>query len=421
VRPFEESIRSGGVRASLSGQALHAIRATVRLILNRERANDNQGYCSDAELTALELLFRQVPAHDQLAVIRRHRLECFLHRDPLTARLMPKLAATIRLYARQESLAALALVPLIREITILFEEAGLPMLIVKGIPLALQTTNLLNGRGCGDVDMVVDPSQLVAAVDLLEGAGFRRSPGHFPRRLESLWGQYSRWAYNELPLIRSGSSGIQRLDLHWALSNVRRPLPGFEEAWERRETLQLHGCQIATLCRAHAFEHACVHAAVDHWNSLRHLIDIDRLASLQPESGLAALSRHAAMRRSCAVTFDLTGSETLLIVAGGPAARRETRHSARISPRTRSAVRQAVLSQALPTSREAIPWTMTEWWGDVWRLATLTPDWRDRLRVLSFMVLWPGVFSDPVTGRDRGFLSLLQACFTRVGQRLRRS
>ena len=421
MRPFEETIRSGGVRASLSAQALHAIRATVSLILRRDRANDNQGYCSDAQLTALELLFRQVPADDLQMVIRRHRLECFLQRDPLTARLMPELTARIRFHALQEALAALALVSLIREIVTLFEQTGIPLLIFKGIPLALQTTGLLSSRGSGDIDMLVHPGQLVAAVELLEAAGFRRSPGRFPQRLESLAGRYSRWAYNELPLTRSGPAGIQRLDLHWALSNVRGPLPGFEEAWERRETLPTQGFRIATLCRVHAFEHACVHAAVDQWNSLRHLIDIDRLASLLPESSLAALSGRAAVRCSCAVTFDLTGSETLLIVAGGPAARHETRHSAQISTRTRSAVRQAVLSQALPTSRESIPWSMREWWGDVWRLATLSPDWRDWLRVLSFMVLWPGAFSDPVTGQERGWRGLLQARFTRLVQKLRRT
>jgi hypothetical protein len=109
----------------------------------------------------------------------------------------------------------LTLVPLLQEITTLFEAAGLRMLIVKGIPLALQTTGKLSGRGSsGDVDMVVDPSQLVAAVALLEVAGFRRPAGQFPRRLESLLGRYSRRAYNELPLTRSGPVCIKRLDLH---------------------------------------------------------------------------------------------------------------------------------------------------------------------------------------------------------------
>jgi len=56
--------------------------------------------------------------------------------------------------------------------------------------------------------MVVDSSQLVAAVALLEAAGFRRLAGQFPRRLESLLGRYGRWAYYELPLTLSGSAGI---------------------------------------------------------------------------------------------------------------------------------------------------------------------------------------------------------------------
>lgn len=408
-------------RLSEQDHALHAIRSTVRLILRRERKDDDQSACDEAKLSALERLIRPIPDDALLAVIRHHRLECFLQRDPLAAQLMPELAEIIRFNARQETLAALALLGPIREITTLFEEAGLPMLIIKGLPLALQTTGLLNVRGGGDVDMVVDPSQLVAAVELLEAAGFQRTPGHFPRRLESLWGRYGRWAYHELPLSRRGPVGIERLDLHWALSNVRGPLPRFADAWEQRETLHTQGVRIPTLCRVHAFEHACFHAAVDCWNSLRHLMDINRLASLLPESSLDQLSRHAAVRSSCAVTFDLTGSETLLIVAGGPAARREARRSAGIPARARSAVRQALLSQALPTSHEVIPWTMKQWWDDVWRLATLSPDWQDWLRVVSFMVLWPGAMSDPDTGLDRGCWGLLQARFTRLLQRLRQT
>jgi hypothetical protein len=381
----------------------------VGLILCREREDQSLAACSEAQLTALEQQVRTIPAHELLAVIRRHRLECCLQRDPLTERLLPELAATIRFNARRESLATLALVPLIRELTTRFEEADLPLLVVKGIPLALQTTGQLSGRGSGDVDMLVDPRQLAAAVELLEGAGFRRTPGQFPQRLESLWGRYSRWAYNELPLTRSGPAGIQRLDLHWALSNVRGPLPTFEEAWEERETLHTHGVRIATLCRVHAFEHACLHAAVDQWNSLRHLIDVDRLAAQLPASRLATLSRYAAVRSSCAATFDLSGSEMLERFAPDRALL------------LRSTVRKAFLAQALPPSREAIPWTLKQWWCDVWRQATLSPDGRDWLRVVCFSVLWPGAFSDPVTGRDRGLLGLLHSRLERLLQRLRRS
>jgi len=162
---------------------------------------------------------------------------------------------------------------------------------------------------------------------------------------------------------------------------MRGPLPTFNDAWDQRETPQTRGCRIATLCRAHTFQHACVHAAMDRWNSLRHMIVTERLASQLPGASLAALSRHSVVRRSCAVTFDLTGSETLLSVAQGPAAR--------ISQRTRTTVRQAWLSQALPTSREASAWTLKERLDDVWRLATPSPDFRDWLRVVSFSVLWP--------------------------------
>ena len=59
----------------------------------------------------------------------------------------------------------------------LFELAGIPMLVIKGIPLALQTTGSLIARGRGDLDLLVDTKRLPAVVALLESAGFSRCPG----------------------------------------------------------------------------------------------------------------------------------------------------------------------------------------------------------------------------------------------------
>jgi len=398
------------VDTRLSDQALHAIRIIVRLIRQGERKGGHRNLCNEEQLSALEQHFRQLPSNDLLAVIRRHRLESFLQRNQLTERLMPELAVAIRSNAHQETIVSLTLISLIREISARFEQAGLAILFFKGIALSLQTTGLVSSRGSGDVDILVNPNQLVATVELLETAGFRREPGRFPQGLESLRGRYSRWAYNELLMTRKGPSGIEQLDLHWALATMRAPLPSFEAAWDQREKLSSNGFRMATLCRRHAFEHACVHAAVDQWKSLRHLIDIDRLASELPDSDLADLSDSAALRCSCAAAFDLFRSDKLQDFANQPGAWCQLP--------TWWVVQLARRSQALPDSQEKIPWSLRQRCLDVWRQASLSSDWRDWLRIALLSVFWPGAFSDPNTGQERSFLSVLKARRSRLMERL---
>jgi hypothetical protein len=260
--------------------------------------------------------------------------------------------------------------------------------------------------------VLVNPSQLVAAVELLEKAGFMRAPGRFPQGLTSKSGRYNRWVYNELLMIRNGPSGIEQLDLHWALSKMRSPLPRFETAWEHREKLHSNGFRIATLCRRHAFEHACIHAAQDQWKNLRHLIDIDRLASDLPDSDLADLSDKCALRGSCAATFDLFRSDKLQHFAAQPAAWYE--------PPSWWVVQQARRSQALPDSRDEIPWSLRQLLLGAWREASLSSDWRDWLRITLLSLVWPDAFSDPNTGQDRSFLGVFKYRCSRLIKRLRR-
>ena len=386
----------------LTPAALEATKALVQLVLQRQR---------DGHLevpVALRHQLDAVPKEALLASIRRHRLECLLHGDPLVASLLPELQTALQVLARQNAMAALALASLTREMAALFERAGIPMLVIKGIPLALQTTGSLIARGRGDLDLLVDTKRLPAVVALLESAGFSRCPGEFPSQLSSVWGRYSRWAGYEFSLTRQGPAGVQWIDLHWALSNVRAPLPSFALAWQFGEQLELNGQSVRTLSRLHAFQHACAHAAKDQWMCLRNLIDVDRLANQLKGIDLSKLHHQPTVRWSCAVTHAVTANEAL-------------RHFNRGRPSAGSA-RAMVLAahaQARPwRSQGPGPWTPRRWAASVGLLLLLSRAPRDWLRTLLFFTLLPGAFSDPETGEDRGFAGFLQARIARLKQRL---
>ena len=394
-----------GVYTVLAPAALEATKALVRLVLQREREG-NLGAPA-----GLRQQLDAVPKEALLAAIRRHRLECLLHGDPIVASLLPELAATLQVLARQDAMAALALTSLTREMAALFEQAAMPMLVIKGIPLALQTTGSLTSRGRGDLDLLVDPNQLPAAVALLESSAFRRLPGYLPRDLNSFWARYGRWAGYELSMVREGEGAPQWIDLHWALSNVRGPLPSFAVAWQCRELLEFSGQSVSTLSRAHAFQHACAHAAKDQWMCLRNLIDIDRLANQLKGCDLKRLRHQPTVRWSGAVTHTVTANEAL-------------RHFNRGRPSAGSAqaMVRAAHAQVMPSpwwrGQGPGPWSLRRWASTVGMLLLLSRAPRDWLRTLLFFTLQPAAFSDPETGEDRGLAGFLQARIIRLRQRL---
>ena len=385
----------------LTPAALEATKALVRLVLQREREGN-----LDAP-AGLRQQLDAVPKEALLAAIRRHRLECLLHGDPIVASLLPELAATLQVLARQDAMAALALASLTREMAALFEQAAMPMLVIKGIPLALQTTGSLTSRGRGDLDLLVDPNQLPAAVALLESSAFRRLPGYLPRDLNSFWARYGRWAGYELSMVREGEGAPQWIDLHWALSNVRGPLPSFAVAWQCRELLEFSGQSVLTLSRAHAFQHACAHAAKDQWMCLRNLIDIDRLGRQLSSAALISLRREPTVRWSGAVTHIVAEAVYLKIFL-------------QLDRRGMlNAVRRTTQAQLLPWRCEGNgAWTTWRWLSTVWRLLVLSRSTQDWLRTLCYYILLPAAFVDPLTGEDRGFRGFVSARLERLRNRL---
>lgn len=400
----------------LTPAALEAVRSLVRLVMQRERRT-GQGQPSglDPLPADIQRQLAAVPRGALLASIRRHRLEGLLHADPVTALLLPDLAPTIQALARREVMAALALASLTREIAVRFEQAGIPMLVIKGIPLALQTTGSLTSRGRGDLDLLVDPRHLQDAVSLLETAGFSRSRGQFPRDLNSVWGRYSRWAGYELSLSRPGAGGRQWIDLHWALSNVRGPLPSVQQAWRCRQQLDLNGQAVMTLSPIHAFQHACAHAAKDRWMCLRHLIDIDRLARLNNARDLKSVRHQPTVRWSCAVTNAVTGGVPEGVTRMGRSSSRGRGHDST----TARLMIKAARAQVLPwRSQGPGPWTPRRWATTVWDQMTSSRDPRDWLRIMLYFTVLPAALTDPDTGEDHGLFGFMQARIHRFQQRM---
>jgi hypothetical protein len=339
-----------------------------------------------------------------LKAVRRHRLAIVLAPHAEALGWPVEAVARMREEARRQHLAALPLIAASLEVWAALQAAGLRALLLKGPALAQQTTGKAWSRGGGDVDVLVDPADLPAAVAVLEGLGYSSPPGLFPRDLTSPWGRYARWASHELSLCRDGSPW---LDLHWALNTVRAPLPSFEILWREREEVVLNGRSVPTLCRRHAFMHACLHAASDQWMDLRHLLDLARLAPALPPREGEGLRRRKSVRMSCAAAHDATGLEALL------------RCTDLRRPDCRRAIARARWTQQRPPRATADgAWHLGHWWHTVVHRASLSGSPIDWLRVIARFSLVPAAFNDPLTGRDVGLVGVLRARRRRLRERL---
>jgi hypothetical protein len=280
----------------ITSETLAAVRALTAWVLKRERAAQ-AGSAPPPAPQALRQQLEALPSATLLQGIKRHRLEPLLQADPGVDDLLPDLRADLQRAARREAMAALALASLTREMAVLFAEASIPLLVIKGIPLALQTTGSLTARGRGDCDLFVDPAQVGAAIALLQSAGFALSYGTSCVGDASLRGRYSRFVSIEVSLQRDVGGQRQWIDLHWHATHARGVLPGFQVLWQRGEELQINGQPIRTLSHRDAFVHACCHATNDRWMALRNLVDLERLGRALSSAQRVDLNRLRAVRK----------------------------------------------------------------------------------------------------------------------------
>ncbi len=225
------------------------------------------------------------PSSGTLFLARRHRLQGFLlrHRDSLG--LSPEVVEYLekdRIERAQQGLSqwasSIALARLLQKHTI-------PFLIFKGRALTMLTCAEADGRGGGDVDLLVPPSWVKRTHQLLKAEGYQPVYAVEPR---TRWG----WALvtfrnREMPY----RSFEVEIDLHWRISTERDFLPPAEVLIARGLTLGHEGQEIPTLSPTDALASCAFHIYYDHASPIRRLIDFVRLKALVDHSALRQLPR----------------------------------------------------------------------------------------------------------------------------------
>mgnify|MGYP001176207691 CR=1 FL=1 len=211
--------------------------------------------------------------------IRKHKLTFLFSKSTYIKEYWGELYDLIKPFNKIENIKTFRCAILTSQLAKLFDDNEIKYLIIKGIPLALQTTGSFSGRGSSaDIDLFVHPKSISKSVELLESFGFYLRDGLQLQLNDSILGKYSRFVTPEIVLCRKNKNDQDLIDLHWHISWLNLSSPSFEEVYAKREIFELYGVNIKTLSQEDAFKHSCFHAAHDSWMCIRSLIDIERLS-----------------------------------------------------------------------------------------------------------------------------------------------
>lgn len=207
---------------------------------------------------------------DIVHAVRVHRVAPVL--APALASLNPPsmVAEEVRAMVRGDALGAMRLAAESRRVLKVLDAAGLPALVYKGIALSVQSTGDLAARGAGDIDVLVNPQDVVTAHEALSDGGWVGEP--IP--------DAPRWWAHYLSACRERSylSPTSSIDLHWRIGWHETPLPDARTLLARGSTVKVAEQELATLSLPDAFAVACYTAMLDRYSRLRQLVDIVRLA-----------------------------------------------------------------------------------------------------------------------------------------------
>lgn len=195
-----------------------------------------------------------------------------------------KLASQFQNIARQNVLFAGEAARL----RILFDTAQIPILVLKGQPLAQLAYGSCNSKQMRDIDLLVPPERAEAALQLLEREGYMlfAPAAHLNSAQRRAVVQYSR----EVELRHRDSKML--VELQWQLTNNPLLLRGTDAFAATQSVVLVDGTGVRTLAPDDLFAQLCVHGAGHAWSRLKWLADLNALLAAK-DTDIAHLYRYA--------------------------------------------------------------------------------------------------------------------------------
>jgi hypothetical protein len=249
---------------------------------------------------------------DALAAARRHGVTPLVYRELRTAPaslVPPDALAALHQDVRQNARRCLLLTGWLRRVVDGLAKAGVLAIPYKGPVLAAVAYGGIAERQAGDLDVLIDPGDLVAAKAALERDGFR------PLVPLAAWQEhYLVRSAHPYGFVRDPEGVV--VELHWSVSprSLSAGLGGAVPR-ERLEEVTLVGTTFRTLPADVLLLALCVHGAKHVWGRLSWIVDVAELIAARPALDWAAVLARAddagharELLLGCLLARDLLGS-----------------------------------------------------------------------------------------------------------------
>lgn len=209
-------------------------------------------------------------------IARRHRVEALAWSALKQAEIDP-LPAVARALARAADVTArqnLQIAAESQRLKKLFEEAGIPILFMKGISLGALAYGTFLLKAGWDIDILVPPDRILDAAALLRESGYDPVTPAIAGDLSPIvaWHRGSKES-----VWRHAGRGLH-VELHSALSDLPL-LPGIGTDSPRQDVTVARGLTLPTFASDELFAYLCVHGASSAWFRLKWLADLAALLS----------------------------------------------------------------------------------------------------------------------------------------------
>jgi hypothetical protein len=288
-----------------------------------------------------------------LRIVRRHRIEGLAAAALRQAEVvLPKpeadaLAGEASNIVRQNLVQAAESQRLLR----LFQNAGVRMLFVKGLPLSMLAYGNIAQKKAWDVDLVVRPEDVPGAAGILREAGYERllpPPGYDDERVR-IWLETSKESLWRHPQRRVS------VELHSRLQDNPLLVPDIDACSPSVEVEVAPGIRLPTLEEERLFSYICVHGATHGWSRLKWLADVAALLSARDSAAVERL-----YRRSLELGSGRCSAQALLLCADlfGTALPQKLEQELRSDLKTRWLVRVAFRVMAGPRGETELDETL---------------------------------------------------------------
>lgn len=140
-----------------------------------------------------------------------------------------------------------------REVTELLGAQGIPVMALKGIPLAVAYYRDIGLRPMSDIDLLVPTAKSAPAVSALDAAGY-----------SAKWGEQPQWRGGRIATSLHHGAGFvdgegRDCDLHWHMLNDCLADEDDAPFWDRARPQQVHGASLLFPAPEDMLLHVCVH------------------------------------------------------------------------------------------------------------------------------------------------------------------